>query len=92
MKVATQAQFGRISYELLQVGNESLEIFAIVVIAVVGVRRGDHMRDTVGCSRAAHGHGDIPRLRTVVYFGQDVRMNVDHDFRNTGAPPVLLLL
>jgi hypothetical protein len=56
------------------------------------VRRGDHTRDTVGCSRAAHGHGDIPRLRTVVYFGQDVRMNVDHDFRNTGAPPVLLLL
>jgi hypothetical protein len=37
------------------------------------------MRDAIGGSHAAHGDGNIPRLRSVVYFRKNVGMNVDHD-------------
>ena len=86
VKVAAQAEFRRIADELLQMGDESLQILAIIVIAVVGMRRGDHVSDAVRRRRAAHGDRDVPRFRAVIYFRKDVRMNVDHDCRNTSTP------
>jgi len=66
-------------------GDQPLEIFAIVVVTVVGVGSGDHVSDAVGGRRAAHGDRNVPGFRSVVYFWKDVGMNVDHGFRN---PPL----
>jgi Flp pilus assembly protein TadB len=62
-------------------GNQSPQIFAIVVITIIGVGSGDHVSDAVGRRRAAHGDRDVPRFGAIIDFGQDVRMNVDHDRR-----------
>jgi hypothetical protein len=53
-------------------GDESLKIRAIIVIAVVGVRGGDLVSDAVGRSHAAHGDGGFPGLRSVVYFRKNM--------------------
>ena len=58
--------------------DQPLQIFAIVVIAVIGVGSGDHVRDAVGRRDAAHGDRDVPRFRAVIYFRKNVRMNIDH--------------
>jgi hypothetical protein len=34
--------------------------------------------DTVFGSHAAHGFGNFPGLWTIINFGQDVAMNIDH--------------
>src|ERR1700722_2604700 len=62
-----------------------LQIFAIVVITVVGMGRGHHMGDAVGRRRPAHGDLNVPGFRSVVYFRQDVRVNVDHNCRNPSS-------
>src|SRR5215472_3938957 len=59
--------------------QQPLQIFAVVVITVVGVRRGHHVRDAIGRSHAAHGNANIPRLGSVIYLGKNVRMNIDHN-------------
>ena len=69
--------------------DESLHIFAIVVITVVGMRRCDHLRDAVGSGRATHGDADVPGFRPVVYLGKNVGMDINHKLRNTGTPAVL---
>jgi hypothetical protein len=59
--------------------DQSLKISSVVVVAVVGVRRGDLVRDAVGGGHAAHGDGGFPGLRAVVYFRKNVGVNVNHD-------------
>ena len=86
VKVASQAQFRRIADELLQMRDQPLQIFAIIVVTVVGVGRGDHVSDAVSRRRAAHGDRDVPGFRSVVYFRQDVRVNVDHSCSNPSSP------
>ena len=94
MEVAAQAEFGHWPDQFLQVGDQPLQIFAVVVIAIVGVRRGYLVRDAVGGRHAAHGDGDVPRLGAVVYFRKNVGMNVDHDDlkpkRRRRVAPVLI--
>jgi len=70
-----------------------LQIFPVVVVAVVGVRRGYLMRDAVCGRYLAHGDRDVPRLGTVVYFRKDVGMNIDHNkLEPKLAPRVALAL
>jgi len=57
---------------LLQMGDQSRQILAVIVIAVVGMGRGHHVSDAVGGRRAAHGYRDVPGFRAVIYFRQDV--------------------
>src|SRR5579863_406035 len=83
MKIAAETDLDGIADEALQVINERLEINAVVVIAIVGVWRGNLVRNTVGRGHAAHGDGGLPGFRSVVYFRKNVRMNVDHDCWNT---------
>ena len=59
--------------------SATAEIFAIVVITVVGMGRGDHVGDAVGSGGVAHGNRDLPGFRPVIDFRKDVRVNVDHD-------------
>jgi hypothetical protein len=54
------------------VSDEALKIIAVVVIAIVGMRRGDLMGDAVCRSHAAHRDGGLPGLRSVVYFRKNV--------------------
>jgi hypothetical protein len=77
---------------LLQMRDQTLQIFAIIVVAVVGVGRGDLVSDAVSGRGAAHGDRDIPGLGAVIYFGKNVGMNIDHDCRNTSTPPGLRLV
>jgi hypothetical protein len=35
--------------------------------------------DAIFCRHTAHGFGHFPRFWTVIYFGQDVAVNVDHE-------------
>ena len=81
MKVAAQRDLRRVPDQFLQVGDESLHIFAIVVIPVVGVGTCDHVRDAVRRGRPAHGDADVPGFRSVVYLRKNVRMNIDHELR-----------
>jgi hypothetical protein len=87
VKVAPQAEFRGITDELLKVRDQPLQIFAIIVITIVGVGGGDHVSDAVGGRCAAHGDGDVPGFRSVVYFWKDVRVNVDHGCSNPSMPP-----
>jgi len=73
------------------VRNQSLEIRAVVVITVIGMRCCDLMRDAVSRGHAAHGDGDFPGLRSVVYFRKNMGVNVDHGCRNTSIPNGLRL-
>ncbi len=74
--------------------QQPLQIFAVVVITIVGVRRGHHVRDPVGRCYTAHGNANIPRFRSVIYLGKNVRMNIDHDLsehlyaRNVALHPI----
>lgn len=43
--------------------------------------RGDDMRDAIFGRHAAHGFGYFPGFRAVIYFGQDVAVDVDHAAR-----------
>jgi hypothetical protein len=79
MKIAAQAEGERSADQLLQVRDQSLKISAVVVVAVVGMWCGDLVGNAVGCGHAAHGDGGFPGRGTVVYFGKNMGMNVDHD-------------
>jgi hypothetical protein len=56
-----------------------MQIFTIVVISVIRMRRRHHVRDAIRRSGLAHGDGHVPGFRAVVYFRKNVRMNVDHN-------------
>lgn len=66
-----------------------MQIFSMVGIAIVGMRGGDDVGDAISGRGTAHGYADVPGFRAVVYFGQDVTVDVDHNVTNT-ARPVLL--
>ncbi len=91
VKVAAQADFERIADEFLQMRGESLQVLAVVMIAIVGVRRGHHVRNPVGGRRAAQGDRNVPRFRAVVYLRKNVRMDVDHNCTNTRTPLIVAL-
>ena len=79
MEIASQADLEGVSDEFLQVGGDLLQIFAVVMIAIVGMGRGHHVGDAVGGSHAAHGHARFPCLRAIVDFGKNVGVDIDHD-------------
>jgi hypothetical protein len=37
------------------------------------------MRDAVSGRHAAHGDGNVPGFRAIVYFRKNMGMNIDHD-------------
>ena len=51
------------------------------MITIVGVRRGDHVGDAIGRGRPANGDRDVPGFWPVVYFGEDVGVDIDHGCR-----------
>ena len=57
-----------------------MQVWSVVVIAVVRMRSRDLVRDAVRRGRLAHRDGNVPRLGTVVYFRKNVRMNIDHSY------------
>ena len=79
MEVAAQAEFGHRPDQLLQMRNQPLQIFPVIVVAVVGVRRGHLVSDAVLGRHLAHGDGNVPRFGAVIYFRKNVGMNIDHD-------------
>jgi hypothetical protein len=66
--------------------HESLQIFAVIVVTIVGMGSSDHVRDAVGSGRSAHGDRDVPGLGSVIYFRKNVRMNVNHGNTNVSMP------
>ena len=78
MEVTTQTQTGSLANALPEIVEHPRQEFAVVTIAVVGVRRGDNMLDAVRNRHAAHFLGHVPRLRAVVHLGEDVAVDVDH--------------
>lgn len=78
MKVATQAEARRIAYTLLQFLQHLRKICAIIKMTMVGVWGGrDVLNSIVGC-HAAHGFSHLPVFGTIIYFRQDMTVNVDH--------------
>src|SRR5215469_326980 len=92
MKIASQQNLGRVTNERLQVRDGSPEVFTIVVVAVIRVWCRNHVADAVSRGCAAHGEADVPRFRAVVYFRKNVRMNVDHNVKNTVYAPGVALI
>src|SRR5579871_1993971 len=86
MKIAAQAELEGIADQSLKVRNLALQVFAFVGVAIVGVRRGHHVSNAVSSGRFAHGDGDVPGLGTVIDFGKDVRVDIDHNAGNTSTP------
>src|SRR5579862_7518490 len=83
MEIAAQDQPQLRTDERLQMIDQRLQISAVVVIAIVSVRRSNLMRDAIGGGHAAHGDRSLPRLGAVVYFRKNVRVNIDHDLSGT---------
>jgi hypothetical protein len=54
VEIAAQAQLWSLPGPLAEIGEDSYEIFAIVVVALVGMRRRDNVLDAVGRRNAAH--------------------------------------
>lgn len=81
MKITAEAKVGFIADAPLQLRQQSQEIFAIVKITVVRVRRCHHVLNAVIDRDAAHRLGNIPGLGTIVHFRQDVAVNIDHEGR-----------
>ena len=79
MKVTAQSQLQCRIDPALKLSEKSREVFAIVGVAVVGVRCGHGMSNAVRRSHAAHFNGDVPGLGTVVDFGQKMAVDVDHE-------------
>jgi len=42
------------------------------------MRRGHRMRDPIGNCHVAHLDGDVPGFGAVIYFGQDVAVDIEH--------------
>jgi hypothetical protein len=63
--------------------QQAPQVFAVIVITVVGVRRGHHVGDAIGRRSAAHRDADVPGFGPVVYLWKNMRMNIDH---NDGTP------
>ena len=78
MKIATEAKLGRLADELAKFFEQAGHILTIVMIAVIGVRSGNDVRDAIGHRQSAHFLCDFPGFRPVVHFGQDVAMDIDH--------------
>ena len=68
----------------VQIRQEPLQVIAIVMVTVVGVGRGNHVRDAVGGGHAAHGGANVPGFGTVMYFGKNAN-EYHHNMRNTLA-------
>ena len=54
MEVASEAQLRRLASLLLQPVEHTLQVFTIVLVAIICVRRGHHMSDAIRRSRLAH--------------------------------------
>jgi hypothetical protein len=80
MKIASQANFGSFD-QSAEVFDQALQVFAVVVVARVGMGRDYGVLDAVGCRHAAHGLGGLPILGAVVYFGENVTVDIDHSVR-----------
>src|ERR1700730_8905050 len=91
MEVASQAQLNCVPYKLLQMRERPLQIFAIIVVAIIRVRGSDHVSNSIRRGHAAHGDRDVPGFRSIIYFRQNVRMNVDHGSRLRERPAVAQL-
>ena len=48
------------------------------MVTIIGVRRGDNVLNAIGSRHAAHFFGHVPGFGAVIYFGEDVAVNVDH--------------
>ena len=79
VKVATQSYSWRLSHEFLQMGPRSVQVLAIIGIAVVGVGGGNDVLDSIFRRQTAHLASYFPGLGTVINFGKDMRVDVDHD-------------
>lgn len=55
---------------------------AVVRIAVVGVRRRNHVRDAIGHCSLADLDANIPALGPIIDVGENVGMNIDHGDKN----------
>jgi hypothetical protein len=74
----------------LQVRNQTLQVFAIVVIAIVGVRGGNHVGNTIRRGHATHLDAGLPGLGTIVDFWKDVGVDIDHVVAIPASPSVPL--
>ena len=81
MKVAAQAQSELRADELAKMFEGTSQVFAIIVIALVGMRRRNHALDAIFFRQAAHFLRDVPGLGTVVNLREDVGVDVDHGCR-----------
>ena len=59
-------------------GDQALQIFAIVVVALVGMRRDHGVLNAIRGGHAAHALGGFPVPGAVVYFRENVAVDVDH--------------
>ena len=90
VEVAAQSDLERIPNLILQARDDCFQYIAIVMVAFVGVRRGDHVCDAVGRGTTAHLNRDVPGLRPVIDFRKNVRVYVDHNDSNTASLAMLL--
>jgi len=60
--------------------NSSVRVrsFAIVVVTVVGMWSGDNVLNAIRGCHAAHFFQQRPRIGAVIYFGENVAVNIDH--------------
>jgi hypothetical protein len=79
MEVATQTELHAISKTAMKLSQPLLMRSAVVGIAFVGMRRGDHMLNAVSLRHAAHFEGNVPGFGAIVNARKNMRMNIEQD-------------
>ena len=77
VEVAAQAEFQAWTETRAQLLEAGFVRFAVIGVALVGVRSGDHVLDAVGLRHAAHCERNFPGLGAVIDLRKNVRMNIE---------------
>jgi len=88
VEVAAQQEPRLLAHAFLKLRQQLAVAPRVEGVGVVGMRRGDQMRDPVGSRDAAHHDRHLQRLRPVVNARQRMTMNVDHQ---KGSSPRAIL-
>src|SRR5258705_6555533 len=85
MEVATKAQLDPSTYALAQLLQALLVLGPVIGVVVVRVGRADDVLNAIFDGDAAHLFRDLPAFGPVVYTGQKMTVNINHEVSHCSA-------
>jgi len=87
MKIAARRDFQPVANSRLQLVSELAHPREIKKILTAGVRRGNHVSDSIGNRRLRHRQGFFHGGRAIIESRQNVTVQIDHSNEPSLAPP-----